>query len=862
MVDQYKTQVMFLHPEPSLMEPCARLLGENFSVHMAASGTEALTTLGITPIHIIVSAQDLPGMTGQEALKEAKRRSPETRGILLASPEMTDSDRASLVNVKHLNLVLGPLASAEEVCAAIQHALSDDGSGSMQPANDTSAGPRSQARPSPSPATAPGDVSGPYDLLAEDIPVLEPGAANDARPAAQSLSEVEIVVLTNDGSFLKTIRAATGASHVVNHAPNLQAAIDVVRDGQSGVLITDAAVAVRDVETITAKLRKYMPSLVTIVAGRREDGEKMMGLISDGLVYRFLLKPISPGRTRLAIEASAKKHLTLAHTEVPLTPNDVQEKMTETGIIKGVTFDSGLFRTTDVRPTTVAVPEIDEEDVDGGLIERLFAAFGPMPLIIGAVVLVTALGFFLFGGSDDPATDGGATAATQPAATLPAAPPPTPAERAATLAARGERALRDGRLTQPADDNAVVHFAQAAALVRDDAALRAQLESVLQQAFAQIESSLLADRISEASAALAVLNDTVPGHPRLAFYNRQVSREIARQDLERAETALLSGDTAAAENAIARLERNGVTDPAIVTALRDRLAAVPAAGATVAAAPTSVDDLLEFAALRVSEGRLIEPTDDSARDYYQAVIELEPDNVTARQGLTFVASMLISESRSTAARGELAQAERLLDEAVATGANRVEATALRGEIDTLAQSAAANAARAVVGTPAQESTEAPANTAEDTTAPPPPPASIGTGGFGERTTTPVREVPVREPSVAKSTPVTQPGSGKPANADVLMPEAGEFDLVQTRAVPPGYPRAAQRRGIEGWVDVAFSVRADGTTSDVTVVESQPGTVFDDAATEAVSKWRYEPLDTDDPNAFARARIRLEFNLSN
>ncbi|MEO1421136.1 MAG: hypothetical protein AAFU66_09315, partial [Pseudomonadota bacterium] len=83
MVDRFKTQVMFLHPEPALMEPCASRLGDEFSVHMAASGTEALTTLGITPIDIIVSAQDLPGMTGQEALKEAKKRSPDTRSILV-----------------------------------------------------------------------------------------------------------------------------------------------------------------------------------------------------------------------------------------------------------------------------------------------------------------------------------------------------------------------------------------------------------------------------------------------------------------------------------------------------------------------------------------------------------------------------------------------------------------------------------------------------------------------------------------------------------------------------------------------------------------------------------------------------------
>ena len=62
--------------------------------------------------------------------------------------------------------------------------------------------------------------------------------------------------------------------------------------------------------------------------------------------------------------------------------------------------------------------------------------------------------------------------------------------------------------------------------------------------------------------------------------------------------------------------------------------------------------------------------------------------------------------------------------------------------------------------------------------------------------------------------------------------------------------------------MAFIVRADGTTDEVSVVESQPGRVFDEAAIEAVKKWQYKPLDTDNPEAFARARIRLEFNLEN
>ena len=49
--------------------------------------------------------------------------------------------------------------------------------------------------------------------------------------------------------------------------------------------------------------------MVSIVAGRRDDGEMLMGLINRGKVYRFLLKPLSPGRARLAIEASVKHHL-------------------------------------------------------------------------------------------------------------------------------------------------------------------------------------------------------------------------------------------------------------------------------------------------------------------------------------------------------------------------------------------------------------------------------------------------------------------------------------------------------------------------------------------------------------------------
>lgn len=853
MVDQFKKQVMFLHPEPALMEPCARQLGEEFSVHMAASGTEALTTLGITPIDVIICAQDLPGMSGQEALKEAKKRSPDTRGILIASKRLTDSDKAALVNARHLNQILAAESTPAEICAAIINELDPNATQSLpQPANDFSAGPRAgTADRTDTHRVEEISQTGQFRMLQADIPVLEPGTPDEVAPAAQNISEVEIVVLTNDASFLKTIRAATGSSHVVNHAPNLQEGVDIVREGRSGVLITDAAVAVKDVETITAKLRKHMPSLVTIVAGRREDGEKMMGLISDGLVYRFLLKPISPGRSRLAIEASAKKHLTLVNTDVPLTPSDVQEKMTETGIIKGVTFDSGLFRTTDVRQTNIDMPSLDEDDVETGFIGSVVERIGIVPALITATVIVLGIvALFSIGGDDEsPAS----SAPVQNAATPPATQPddqPAGASRFEIALQSAQSAVSSGNLYSPADNNAVMHFAQAAALQRDNQQVRAALDDVLVEVFSSVERNLLEDDLPGAQAALQTLNTHVPGHPRLAFFNRQLSKELARRDLGVIEQAIAAGDIATAQATLNSLQASDTVDPAIIDALSSRISSQ--------AASATVPELLDLANARVGEGKLTEPFDDSASFYYQAALDIEPENAVARQGMTFIGSMLISQIKTLIARGDYQAAAVQLQQAETTGANSIELASLRQQISALAA-----ADRRPVSRPAPSQPAPSANSVETQTS-----ESV----IEDDNLSALREAtPVAPPPVAGSDAASESAASTPERAAVSVDESAseapaeverELELVQINYEAPRYPRTAQRRGIEGWADVQFVVQADGTTTDVVVIDSSPGSTFDDAAIEAVSAWRYEPLNTDDPTVTSRARVRLEFNLEN
>ena len=65
-IDPFKTQVLLLHSEQSTLDELGSRFNDRYTVHFATSGSDALSTLAETPINIIVSAQDLPGMSGLE----------------------------------------------------------------------------------------------------------------------------------------------------------------------------------------------------------------------------------------------------------------------------------------------------------------------------------------------------------------------------------------------------------------------------------------------------------------------------------------------------------------------------------------------------------------------------------------------------------------------------------------------------------------------------------------------------------------------------------------------------------------------------------------------------------------------------
>jgi TonB family protein len=78
-------------------------------------------------------------------------------------------------------------------------------------------------------------------------------------------------------------------------------------------------------------------------------------------------------------------------------------------------------------------------------------------------------------------------------------------------------------------------------------------------------------------------------------------------------------------------------------------------------------------------------------------------------------------------------------------------------------------------------------------------------------------------------------------------------------VAPTYPDRALERNIEGWVDIEFTVGTDGKTRDVSVTDASHDSYFRREATEAVSKWTFEPRQfmgrTIEQSSFTRIRFQ-------
>ncbi len=115
-------------------------------------------------------------------------------------------------------------------------------------------------------------------------------------------------------------------------------------------------------------------------------------------------------------------------------------------------------------------------------------------------------------------------------------------------------------------------------------------------------------------------------------------------------------------------------------------------------------------------------------------------------------------------------------------------------------------------------------------------------------------------AVTQSVPVAPAAASAPAAQNAQSAPSNDAEVIPLNEVLPVYPDSARRRGIEGYVKLAFTITADGKVENVRVVESSPKNVFDREARRAAVRWRFAPR-SEGGRAVAREAVKiLQFRL--
>jgi TonB family protein len=96
------------------------------------------------------------------------------------------------------------------------------------------------------------------------------------------------------------------------------------------------------------------------------------------------------------------------------------------------------------------------------------------------------------------------------------------------------------------------------------------------------------------------------------------------------------------------------------------------------------------------------------------------------------------------------------------------------------------------------------------------------------------------------------GAGKPLVVEQSLTRINKLEI--------NYPYRAMQAGVEGWVELRFTVKADGNVANVRVTNAAPADTFDQAATKAVSKVRYQPVIQDGKAVAVETQVRVSFRI--
>lgn len=286
-------------------------------------------------------------------------------------------------------------------------------------------------------------------------------------------------------------------------------------------------------------------------------------------------------------------------------------------------------------------------------------------------------------------------------------------------------------------------------------------------------------------------------------------------------------------------------------------ATAPTPSTTEAAPQVAATDSANAAARgeqALREQRLFLPPSDNAFELFLAAVETNPTDQRSKLALQDLVPYAVLHVEQRLAAEDADDAARVLALLARAAAEAPALPRLQAGLAGLQQRQASAQAAAEA---------AAARAAAASAAPAPVPAAVAPAPAPAVAGTPPAAAPERAPSEPSATPAPVASEPVPAPQPVSSPPARAAAPVTPPRVPEvvfrpalRYPPIAERRRLEGSVEIEFTIGIDGSVSQLEVLRSQPEGVFDREALAAMERWRFAP-----PEAPMRARRTLEFKLA-
>jgi len=266
-----KPRILLIDDEERVLNALQIVFRGQYEVFSATEGSKALDILREQHIHVVISDQRMPEMTGVEFLRHAREISPNTVRILLTG----FSDLSAIidsVNEGEVFRFLNKPWGNRELLSVIGEA------GEVALALERGVAPRK-------------------------------AAPESAREAPGGLRTV--LVRTTSPELFQQIRAALPASVRLLYARDIESMLDMLASEPVAVLTAhwdERCIGNPEEILLFRLLKREQPALLSILLMESADSEEVIDLINRARIYRYLPMPSKPARIAFFIESALSQY--------------------------------------------------------------------------------------------------------------------------------------------------------------------------------------------------------------------------------------------------------------------------------------------------------------------------------------------------------------------------------------------------------------------------------------------------------------------------------------------------------------------------------------------------------------------------